>query len=102
MKTKKPQETNWVDLLLIGMLGLMIGVFFTLIIIESGSSDAYTTTQDCNETVLNVSYGVYINMLESITQEAMQCNPISVSYESYEYTLVALECLNLNGEPQNG
>jgi len=84
--------------LCIGMIALGGGLAFAVVVI--GISPQFLTDQDCyalqNESFINgtIVGGEYT--IAIITNEVIQCKNLSMSYAGYNYTLVAVECLNLN------
>ena len=100
LKENKPKELSLVKtiLLCMGMVGLGGGLAFAVVSI--GLSSQFLTDQDCyalqNESFINGSQVGSEYLIAAITNELVQCKTIPISYAGYNYTLVAIECLNLN------
>ena len=97
LKTQK----NFIFCLILGsFLWSLIILGLIMSFIQLGYSDNFIPDHICNERI-NQSFingtsfgGEYT--IAIITNEAIQCNTIPISYANYSYTLVAVECLNLN------
>jgi len=95
----KPKELSGIKrfCLCIGMIILGSGLAFAVVCI--GLTPQFLTDQDCfalqNESFINGTNIGSEYIIASITQEAVQCNQIPISYGGYNYTLIAIECLNL-------
>ena len=96
----QPKELSGIKLfyLCIGMILLGSGLAFVVVCI--GMTPQFLTDQDCyalqNESFINGTMVGGEYTIAVITNEAIQCNQIPISYDGYNYTLVAVECLNLN------
>jgi len=85
---------------------VLLSILFSIIIlggvlglIQLGFSDKFLSYNVCNEKI-NESFinGTRIGgeyTLAVITNEVIQCKTVPISYAGYNYTLVAVECLNL-------
>ena len=62
------------------------------------------TDGHCDDLMLESNNESFINgtslgmeyTIATLTNEAIQCNTIPITYQNYSYTLIAAECLNLN------
>ena len=89
----KESNSLKITVLCMGMVLLGGGIAFGFI--ASGASPQFLTDQDCfalqNESfIIGAEYTI-----ATITNEMVQCKTLPVSYDGYNYTLVAAECLNL-------
>jgi len=96
----QPKELNGLKLFLIiiGLVVLGAGLSFAVVVL--GLTPQFLTDQDCyalqNESFINGTMVGGEYTIAIITQEAIQCHQIPISYGGYNYTLVAVECLNLS------
>lgn len=87
-------------LVLIAILFMLVGAVLLTVTIRAGYIDSIMTNEQCNATVMNasefaVNYGIEYT-IAAITQKAIKCEEIPINYSNYSYTLIAVECLNLN------
>jgi len=92
---KNPKVFHWlIGLGFIWSILLILGGVF--ILIQLGYSDDSIPNNICDERVENATNVGLEYAIASLTSEAIRCNPIPITYANYSYTLVAIECLNLN------
>jgi len=96
----QPKESSLLKtiFLCIGMIVLGCGLAF--IVVVTGMSPQFLTDQDCfalqNESFINGTLMGTEYLIATITNELVQCKTLPISYAGYNYTIVAIECLNLN------
>ena len=101
----KPKQPNRLKLFFLGSLVAFMAVFITLLVVGSNvAPDFLMTDSYCDVLIENATNQSFINgtsfgleyAIASLTQEAIQCNTIPIEYANYSYSLIAVECLNLN------
>ncbi len=89
------------ELAVVWFCATAIVTMLVLIIFTSNVAPNFLMTDSYCDVKINESFinGTMIGMeytIASITQEVIECKTIPISYGGYNYTLVALECLDLN------
>ncbi len=97
---KKQKQTSWPELLI---MGIFVVILALLIIFspQLGKNCKVQIEEAINQSFINGTTYALEYAVASITSEAIQCNQIPVSYQNYSYTLIALECLDLNKKEEN-
>jgi len=97
--TPEPKEFSGLKLfVLCCCVGLFAATLAVLVVSLSGSM---ITDGSCDELIIDVSNESFINgttfgieyAVATLTEEAIQCNTIPITYQNYSYTLIAVECL---------
>ena len=99
------EEIGFLQMFVFASLFIFIGAFVSTLIFGSNAIPGFMMTDGyCDELMLESNNESFINgtmfgqeyTATWISNEALQCNPIPITYQNYSYTLIAAECLNLN------
>jgi len=83
-------------LFFIGFLCLTAGGLVVVSIIEYGVVPRYVNADSVESTINNESFRQGVEYtIATITERVVACDPLPVTYMDINYTLVALECLDL-------
>ena len=87
------------------VIGLLLGAIAAIGFVQLEISPQWITDQTAiNQTNLAFQYGTQYGseyVIATITNKSIQCKQIPMNYSGYQYTLVAVECLNLNKQEGN-
>ena len=76
---------------------LVIGIMITFWALTLEYRDTICAPEINQSFINGTTFGLEY-AIASITSEAIQCNQIPINYQGYNYTLIAMECLNLTGQ----
>ena len=98
----KKQKTDWLRLWVAVGIGMMLGAMGFGLIVQAGITEQFIPNhiydQKLNESFINGTLVGGEYTIAIITNEIIKCNTLPISYAGYNYTLVAIECLNLSKE----
>jgi|AntAceMinimDraft_18_1070375.scaffolds.fasta_scaffold106677_4 hypothetical protein len=90
------EKADWTKILLAFLLGGLIFSMALSLLIFTGNINSFMTDGQCDKLVVNGTYNGMDSAISIITQQAVQCKQIPINYKNYNYTLIAIECLDLN------
>ena len=103
---EEEDQPGKLEYLVLWVCATMVVVMLVLAIFGSNVSPNFLMTDSyCDGLIANATNHSFINgtsfgveyTIASITQEVVQCKTLPISYSGYNYTLVAVECLNMSG-----
>jgi len=98
---EKEDKPTKMEYFIVWICGTAVVTMIILAIFASNVAPNFLVSDGyCNKLINNATINANIIGVEytiaTITQEVIQCNTIPINYGGYNYTLGALECLNLN------
>ncbi len=106
----EPKEPIGLKLVIACGIAALIAVTMAFLVVGTNIAPDFLVTDGyCDRLIENATNQSFINgtsfgleyAVASITQEAIQCNSIPIEYANYSFSLIAVECLNLNNTGGN-